>query len=126
MTLARIPAADEPAATALLASMLLAGYAAGGLELRRAPGAFVMESGMRPATGPWQALQARRGDRITTLRHELIRVDATTRTLLTLLDGTRTRSEIAALAWPALDPAQRERLLDEALPQLARQALLAA
>ncbi|MEO5700004.1 MAG: class I SAM-dependent methyltransferase [Casimicrobiaceae bacterium] len=121
-----LPASAHETATAVLASMLLAGYAAGGLELHLASPAFVLEPGNRPATGAWQARQAERGNRVTTLRHELIRIDDATRALLQCLDGTRTREAIATLAWPAFDPAARARLLDEALPQLARQALLVA
>jgi hypothetical protein len=46
------------------------------------------------------------------------------RALLSLLDGTRTRPEIAAAHWPVLAETERLRQLDVALDTLGRQALL--
>jgi hypothetical protein len=114
------------AATAALASMLLTSYAAGALELHASPSPFVLVPGSHPAAGRWQRHQADAGERITTLRHQPINVDPTTRTLLGLLDGVRTRADVAALAWPGAPVREREMLLEQALPQIARQALLVA
>ncbi len=114
------------ASDALLASFLLASFASGAVELHFAAPPFVRESGARPAAGRLQRHQAAAGAQVTTLRHEAINVDATTQALLPLLDGQHTRAEIAARAWPALPAEAAARLLDEALPQLAAQALLVA
>ncbi|HZQ60762.1 MAG TPA: class I SAM-dependent methyltransferase [Casimicrobiaceae bacterium] len=114
------------AARGMLASALLSAYAAGVIELHYAAPVFTLEPGARPQAGRLQRLHAQRGREITTLRHEELKVDATTRQLLVLMDGLRTRDEIADQAWPGLPHEQRRRLLAEALPQLARQALLIA
>jgi len=58
------------------------------------------------------------------LRHEAIALQASDCALLPLLDGTRTRVEIAAAHWPALSEAERLTRLDAALASLGHQALL--
>ncbi len=113
-----------PTTEGVLAALLLSGYAGGAVELHTIPSAFVRECGARPAAGAVQRRLAARGEDVTTLRHERIRIDEATRILLPLLDGARTRAGIAALAWPSLPAEQAQRLLEEALPQLAAQALL--
>lgn len=113
-------------AGARLGTAALAGYAAGVLELHFAPSPFVLQPGAAPAAGALQRHQAARGDALTNLRHESMRIDDVSRAILVALTGERPRAAVAAAIWPALPPPARERLLDQALPQLARQALLVA
>ncbi|MDQ6618173.1 MAG: class I SAM-dependent methyltransferase [Pseudomonadota bacterium] len=110
----------------LLSSALLSGYALGAVELHFAPPAFTLTPGQRPCASSVARLRAEQGREVTTLRHEELNVDALTRRLLLLLDGTRTRAELASLIWPELAPEQRHALIEQAIPQLARQALLVA
>jgi len=58
------------------------------------------------------------------LRHEPIVLREGERALLPLLDGTRTRAEIAALHWPGLPEPERLAALEASLASLGRQALL--
>lgn len=120
---ADLPGASEEERN-YLASTVLNSYAAGVVELHFAPSHFVLACGPTPEAGALPRLQAARGSRVTNLRHEPVNVDELTRQLLPLLDGTKTRQGIASLAWPALPHSEGQRLLDEALPQFARQALM--
>ena len=111
---------------AMLASSLLSAHAAGVVELHALPPPFTLSPGERPCAGIVQRLHASRGREITTLRHEELKVDPITQRLIVLMDGTRTRDAIAQEAWPAIPLPNRSAMLEEALPQLARQALLVA
>lgn len=116
--------ADTADARGRLASHLLHCFAAGIIELHTEAAPYVAEPGPRPQASPVAILQARRGATATSLRHESVPLSADALPLLPLLDGTRTRREIAAIAWPE-DPEQTAAAkLDRALAQLARQALL--
>lgn len=113
---------DEPA----LATALVGAYAAGTVELHALPAPFTLTPGDRPQAGAMQRLLAARSRQITTLRHDELNVDPVTQQLLLLLDGAKTRDGIARSAWPAVAADAARALLDQALPQLARQALLVA
>ena len=119
---ARTDAQDE----ATLASALLGAYAAGLVELHALPAPFTVSPGDRPQAGLVQRLHASRGRQITTLRHEELNVDPVTRQLVMSLDGAGGRDDIAARVWPQLARDAARALVDEALPQLARQALIVA
>ena len=109
-----------------LAYDMLQSYASGVVELHSVPSPFVIEPGARPETSAFARLQAGRDAHVANLRHEWISLDEEARVLLPLLTGTHGAQEIAALAWPDLPaPAAQERL-QQALPRLARQALLIA
>jgi hypothetical protein len=58
------------------------------------------------------------------LRHEELNVDPVTQRLVVLMDGTRSKNAIAQDAWPTIPLPSSKALLEQALPQLARQALL--
>jgi methyltransferase-like protein/2-polyprenyl-3-methyl-5-hydroxy-6-metoxy-1,4-benzoquinol methylase len=79
-----------------LANDLLQGYALGVVELHVGASPFTVEPGARPVASPLARYQAERGGRVTTLRHESILVPDAIRTLIPLLDGSRTIDEIAS------------------------------
>jgi cyclopropane fatty-acyl-phospholipid synthase-like methyltransferase len=107
-----------------LASDILQCYAAGAIELHHAPSPFVIDPGERPEASAVARLQVARGTRATTLRHEAKIFGDDARRLLMLLDGSRTRTEIAQSYWPGRDAAESGRELDRALAWLGRFALL--
>jgi SAM-dependent methyltransferase/methyltransferase-like protein len=118
---ARIGADD---ASAELAAGILRLHLGGVAELHRAAPPFVLASGPRPEASALARRDATRGAASANLRHEPIALRDDERALLPLLDGTRTRAEIAASGWPALPEAERLAALDAALASLGRQALL--
>jgi SAM-dependent methyltransferase/methyltransferase-like protein len=107
-----------------LASDLLQSYAAGVIELHHAPSPFVIEAGERPLASAVARLHASRGTRVTSLRHEPGTMVESTRAMFMLLDGRRTRSEIASICFPGRDAAESRRDIDTALERLGRLALL--
>ena len=123
-----------------LASDLLQCQAAGLLELHSGPSPFVTRAGRKPLVSPLARLQIRQQlPQVTTLRHEMIGVDANLGRMLQLLDGTRDVEEICAVVttWALADPATRSRSrkelagpvrqrVDQALASIARSALLIA
>ena len=80
---------------------------------------------MASAVSRWQA---GRGVWVTSLWHETIQVrDQAALRLLTLLDGSRTRTEIAtamANVLPAADAIAREQRIDEYLRQFGKHGFL--
>jgi methyltransferase-like protein/predicted O-methyltransferase YrrM len=107
-----------------VASDMLQCYAAGIVELRHAPSPFVIEPGERPEASAVARLHAARGTRATSLRHEPGTIGEDTRPMFMLLDGSRTRGEIARACFPGRDAAGSRRDIDSALARLARLALL--
>jgi len=98
------------------------------LMLQLHPPTLVSLAGERPVASVVSRWQARRGAWVTNLWHETIRVhDPIALRLLTLLDGSRTRTEIAAAMadiLPAPDPAAREERIDEYLRQFGKHGFL--
>ena len=120
-------ARDAHADRELLAAELLRWYAAGAAELQREAPRFVLIAGEHPEAFSPARRDAQRGAGATVsanLRHEPIVLDEDERALLPLLDGVRSRVEVAALRWPALPEAERVTKLDHALVALGRRALL--
>jgi SAM-dependent methyltransferase len=130
-----------------LADGLLQLYLGAVVNLHLHPPTVVAAAGPRPCTSPFVRFQAERGDpRISNLCHQAVEVDAFTRYLLPLLDGTRTLAELVdVLATRAAagvfafhdnddravsDPAQIRIALsgwvETALNRLSREALLMA
>ena len=107
-----------------LASDLLQCFAAGVVELHSAPSPFVIDAGARPEASAVVRLQASRGAQVTNLRHELVNLNEDARRLLGMLDGSRTREEIAAIVWPGESAEAALAKLRPALSQIARQAFL--
>ncbi|HET7097343.1 MAG TPA: class I SAM-dependent methyltransferase [Casimicrobiaceae bacterium] len=107
-----------------LASEILQCFAAGVLELHYARSPFVAVAGERPEGSALARLQAQRGNPATTLRHEHGTFHGDTLRLFLMLDGTRTRFEIAALMWPGAPESNTLPELDAALNHLARLALM--
>ncbi len=117
-------ARDSLADRELLASEILRLHLSGAAELHRAEPPFVLAAGPRPEAGAVARRDAPRGAASANLRHEPIVLQEGERALLPLLDGTRTRTEVAAMHWPTLTEAARRRELDATLASLGRQALL--
>ena len=126
-----------------LAGNLLKLYAGNLVELHAIPSCFVTAISEKPRTSPLARLQASRNTLVTNLRHESLGVNEVERRVLTLLDGTRTRSQVVddllkGVAagqltlkrgeQPITDPAegatQLGRMYDQLLPQFGRKALL--
>jgi len=111
-----------------LADAILRLFLAGSLSLQTEPFAFTLAPGERPVAGALGRAQASRGEnRLTSLRHTTVEIkDAESRHFITLLDGTRTRDEIAtemARFTGAPEKAVAAQL-DNILIGLARSALL--
>jgi len=121
---AAVGADDARAERDLLAAEILRMHLGGVAELHRAAPPFALASGPRPEAGAIARRDATRGAASANLRHEPIVLRDDERALLPLLDGTRTRDQIAASRWPALPEAERLAALDAALALLGRQALL--
>ena len=100
----------------------------GSLMLQLHPPALVSLAGEGPVASAVCRWQATRGVRVTNLWHETIHVrDQNALRLLTLLDGSRTRTEIAAAmadVLPASGAAAREQRVDEYLRQFGKHGLL--
>jgi cyclopropane fatty-acyl-phospholipid synthase-like methyltransferase len=125
MAAARLGMTAVPAAErSVMASDLLQAYTAGIVELRAMASPFVVDPGETPRASAVARLQAARGMHVTNLRHEWTPLEEPARRLLALLDGKRSRADIAALALPDADPVAARAMLDAALTWLARQALL--
>lgn len=123
-TLLAASGTDDEEERKRLASDLLQCYGAGVVELHSMASPFVLEAGERPLASPIARLQAQRGLLATSLRHEHGTFNEDTRRLFLLLDGTRTREELAAELWRGAPPADAMRELDAALAHLGRLALL--
>src|SRR6185503_12008520 len=119
---AAVGADDARAERDLLAAEILRMHLGGVAELHRAAPPFALASGPRPEAGAIARRDATRGAASANLRHEPIVLRDDERALLPLLDGTRTRDQIAASRWPALPEAERLAALDAALALLGRQA----
>jgi methyltransferase-like protein/protein-L-isoaspartate O-methyltransferase len=117
-------AQDALADRDVLASELLRLHLSGAAELHRAAPPFVLAAGSRPEAGAVARRDATRSTVSANLRHEPVALQEAERTLLPLLDGTRTREEIAALHWPSLPDRERLPRLEATLASLGRQALL--
>ena len=110
---------------ALLASDLMRCYGAGVVELRSVPSPFVTHVGERPVASALVRLQAGRGTRVTNRRHELLTLDQDLCRLLGLLDGSRSRSDLAESLWRSPSSSGSAESTDAALERLALFALLA-
>src|SRR5262249_10189043 len=116
------------------------------VDVHAAPATFAARAGDLPAAGPLVRARARRGEVVTSRRHESVRLDTFERHLIELLDGSRSQSSLVELLAAAaaqgrlviMDQQQRQvqdyaaavQVFQIALPQtlakLARQALLVA
>ena len=100
----------------------------GSLMLQLHRPALVALAGERPLASVVSRWQAGRGVRVTNLWHETIQMhDQIALRLLALLDGSRTRTEVAAAMTdilPASGAAAREQRIDEYLRQLGKHGFL--
>jgi len=115
--------ADAAAARPLPAILADACYA-GMVDLYTRPPALAASAGVRPRASPVARWQAQRQPGVTNLRHEPIRIDDPhALLLLTTLDGTRTRIELAADLAARLPPAERAQAGERVEAYLAQFAL---
>jgi SAM-dependent methyltransferase len=114
---------------------LAQGAGVGLVELGLHPSRFAARPQEKPTASPLVRAQARRGPEVTSLKHAQHHVtDASARHLLTLLDGTRTRSDLLAAIhdWAdrnlTIEPRPELSLdgLEAVLEKMARQAFLTA
>jgi SAM-dependent methyltransferase len=90
-------ALDAAAEDADLAVMTLRLFVAQIIRIATAPFPFTLTPGDRPAVSPLARFQAARGEKLlASLRHSPIQLeDAAARAFITLVDGTRTRDDLA-------------------------------
>ncbi len=99
------------------------------IQLAAAPPPLLARPGPRPTASPLARVQAARGEtKLATLRHTMAQIaEPAALAIVPLMDGTRTRSELAdtlgRLPGPPADEATRR--LDEALAGFARLGLMA-
>ena len=99
-------APDEARGARPLPQLLAESHYAGLVDFYTVPPRLAATPGDRPLASAivrWQ-----KGPLLTSLRHETLRIDdATALALLNLMDGTRTRAELAARSAPLLPPQDR-------------------
>lgn len=101
-------APDDAVAARPVTELLAEGCLAGSVELTVQPAPFVPAASERPAASTIVRWQAARQATVTNLRHETLRIDdPVARSLLPLLDGTRTQAELAAALAATLPADQR-------------------
>jgi hypothetical protein len=104
----------------LLARGLMSAFGLRILDLHAYMPRLTRRPGERPKTSSLIRLQASRGEVLTNLLHHAVKVEGQGERLLTMLDGQRTRAELAA----ELNASLAE--IDEALRKLTRLALIEA
>lgn len=126
----RAHAADDLMSARPLAALLADACYGGTVDLYVHPPALAVTAGERPVASPVVRWQARRQPGVTNLRHEPLRIDdPVALALLPLLDGTRTRAELAtALAGqlPAHQRADAVQIVATCLTHFALHGLLVA
>ena len=105
-------------------------FLAGSLSLQTEPFAFTLTPGERPVAHPLARAQALRGDKkLSSLRHTVVEIaDPASHHFIALLDGTRTRGELATemARFTGAPAGAISAQLDSILSGLARSALLLA
>lgn len=117
----------RPDGAGVLADSLLRAYAANVVRFHVHQPRFAADAGERPRASALARLQASAGEPVTTLTHRTVRIeDPAGRRLLTLLDGTHDRAELATLMSDGVEdpPGALIAKLDSKLADLARLALL--
>jgi hypothetical protein len=118
------PGGAARALEAILAEACLRGLVTPSLR----PGGAVALAGDRPVASAYARWQARRGVAVTNLRHETMQLrEVSASRLLVLLDGSRTRTELAAqmaYALPGWAPPVIAQRVEEYLTQFGKLALL--
>ena len=95
---AAMPGADRQSLAAELANQMYHYWKLELIEIQAAPITFVATVSERPQASAVARLQAEESGQVTNLRHEMVRLDEACRRLLPLIDGTRTREELARKA----------------------------
>lgn len=117
-------APGDAAAARPLPALLAEQCYAGTVELYTHPPALAAVAGERPQASPVVRWQARGQPSVTNLRHESLRIDdPAALALLVLLDGTRTRDELAAALGAQLPEAERAQVAERISAYLSHFAL---
>jgi methyltransferase-like protein len=134
---AALPAAQQAVARPLLASLLVRGYVSHLTAVHSEPFPFLRKVSQRPTASRLARAMADERPSVPNLRHRIVMLSPVERTLIKLVDGTRTPEQIAAeaLACARQSPAPEladhtdgdwPRLARETLDRLAMSALLEA
>jgi methyltransferase-like protein len=113
-----LPSNSVPAE--LLAEGLMSAFRLRIVDLHAYKPRLTSRPGEQPRTSPLIRWQAGRGDVVTNLLHDAVKIEGQGERLLSLLDGRRTRADLAA----ELNASPAD--IDEALAKLARLALIEA
>ena len=123
-------ASEDAAAARPVAALLAEACYAGTVDLYTEPPPLAATAGERPVASPVVRWQAGRQPNLTNLRHEPMRIDDPhALALLSLMDGTRTRDELALALASRLSDADRPQAsarMSTYLSQFALHGLLAA
>ena len=126
----RANAADDARVARSVGTLVAEAFYAGTVDLYVQPPPLASTAGVRPTASRYVRWQALRGATVTNLRHETLRMDdLAALQLLVLLDGTRSRDELAPLWLPAQwanQPEAARAQLDTALSHFAMHGLLIA
>ena len=118
----------EAATTGPFSSLLVSAAFADEILLHAHPPQLTELASERPFTSPVIRWQAARGESLTNLCHEQVRItDAPPRALLALLDGERDRTALDSAVGPALgvdEPSARRRRIDNYVRTFGRLGLL--
>jgi len=116
--------------SARLDAILTNAHDAGIVELHVQPPSLTVEPLDRPVASPLARLQARSGDRVTTLLHMAVAIgDRNALQLLPLIDGTRDRAALVSAVRELgiqREPSRAAEFVDFALQKFARLGLLMA
>lgn len=118
-------AADQPG----LVQYVLTLFVSGAIRIVTAPLPFALTAGERPLASPLARFQASRGEKaVASLRHSSVELeDAAALRFVTLLDGSRTRADLAReTAAPGASPAAAAAQVEAALTSLTRLGLMMA
>lgn len=115
---------DDARERDVLATEIMRCFLAEALELHFGPSPLVLAPGQHPEACAVARLHASRNAHAANRRHELVALDDSIRALLPLLDGKRSRTEIAALRWPEMPADKREARLAHEIAVVGRAGLL--
>jgi SAM-dependent methyltransferase len=120
---------DDAAEDPDLAFFALRLFVSNAIRLRTAPFSFTLTPGERPVASPLARIQAARGEQmLASLRHTSVTVDAGGGEILSLMDGSRTRDDLALEAATLANLSSEMGLAQasKAVTEMARLGLIAA
>jgi methyltransferase-like protein/2-polyprenyl-3-methyl-5-hydroxy-6-metoxy-1,4-benzoquinol methylase len=140
---AAVATQDDKEARRVLAEDLLGSYTENVVELHTWQGNFITEVSDRPVVSELAAYQARNGSYVANQRHEPVTLDPVTQQFVSVMDGSRTHDDLMrhlvervhngtltvhqdndAITDPAQIESSLRAVMEQALPKLAKAALL--